>query len=165
MQCPKEIDIQKGFRLTDDVYIPYCDHRHIDPKLKLTEIGERMSLDLTPQLVGKIKPCVIGFRRLADGNSYVSLRNGWENYRKGAYQKANRKTMCYFGNALGPQPKPDSPFDVDSEEGILNHYPSLNHPNEKRGQIARIMQSLGAQYDARLINSGNLETTHKSIPN
>lgn len=163
-QCPKTIDPQKGFRLTDDVYIPYCDHQHIDPKLKLTAIGERKSLELTSQLVAKIKPSVVGFRRLADGNSYVSLRNGWENYRKGAYQKASRKAMCYFGNAHVAQAKQDTPFDVDSEEGILNQYPFLNHPNEKRGQIAHIMQSLGAQYDARLINSGKFGDNSKIHP-
>lgn len=154
MQCPKTIEPQKGFRFSDDVFVPYCDHRHVDSSLSLTAEGERMPLPNIEANKHKVQPCVIGFRRLADGNSYVSLRNGWENYRKGAYLKASRKAMCYFGNALGPQPKPDSPFDLDNEKGILNHYPSLNHPNEKRAQVAQIMQTLGAQYDARLINSG-----------
>lgn len=156
MQCPKEIDIQKGFRLTDDVYIPYCDHRHIDTKLKLTEIGERMSLDLTPQLVGKIKPCVIGFRRLADGNSYVSLRNGWENYRNGALKEATKKAMCYFGNAFCPSNQKGSKLDFDNDKSIFNYYSNLHHPNEKRAKVAEIMESLGNEYDSRLINGGTI---------
>lgn len=156
MQCPKEIDIQKGFHLTDDVYIPYCDHRHIAPKLKLTEIGERMSLDLTPQLVGKIKPCVIGFRRLADGNSYVSLRNGWENYRKGALKEATKKAMCYFGNAFCPSNQKGTKLDFDNDKSIFNYYTNLHHPNEKRAKVAEIMDSLGNEYDSRLINGGTI---------
>ena len=154
MQCPKEIDSVKGFRLTDEVYIPYCDHKHKDSSLVLTAEGERLPLQNLDKNKHKIQPCVVGFRLLADGNSYSSLHNGWENYRKGALRQASRKAMCYFGNALGPQPKNDSPYDADNEKGLMNRFPSLNHPNEKRAQIAQIMQSLGDKYDARLINSG-----------
>lgn len=153
-QCPIEIDSQKGYRLTDEVSVPYCDHRHIDSSLDLVAEGERLPLENLDINKHKVRPCVVGFRRLADGNSYSALRNGWENYRKGAYKQASRKAMCYFGNALGPQPRPDSPMDLDNEKGLMNHYPTLNHPNEKRAQVARIMQSLGDRYDARLINSG-----------
>lgn len=155
-QCPIEINPTKGFRLTDDVYVPYCDHRHVDRSLPLTAMGERQPLTNLTANIHKIHPSVVGFRLLADGNSYVSLHNGWENYRKGAYQKASRKAMCYFGNALGPQPRQTDKCDFDSERGILAYYPSLNHPNEKRALIASIMQSLGNQYDARLINGGNV---------
>lgn len=155
-QCPIDINPAKGFRLTDDVYVPYCDHRHVDRSLPLTAMGERQPLTNLTANIHKIHPSVVGFRLLADGNSYVSLHNGWENYRKGAYQKASRKAMCYFGNALGPQPRQTDKCDFDSERGILAYYPSLNHPNEKRALIASIMQSLGNQYDARLINGGNV---------
>lgn len=154
MQCPKDIDPQKGFRLTDEVYIPYCDHRHVNTSLGLIAEGERMPLHNLDVNKHKIKPCVVGFRRLADGNSYTALYNGWNNYKKGALHQASRKAMCYFGNALGPQPQPNSPLDFDNEKGIMNYYHGLNHPNEKRAKIAQIMRSLGDQYDARLINSG-----------
>ena len=153
-QCPIEINPTKGFRLTNDVYLPYCDHQHVDYSLSLTAIGERRPLTNLATNIHKVHPSVVGFRRLADGNSYTALRNGWENYRKGAYQQASRKAMCYFGNALGPQPQQMDNCDFDSERGIMGYYPSLNHPNEKRAIIASIMQTLGDKYDARLINSG-----------
>ena len=120
-QCPKDINPQKGVRLTDDVYLPYCDHRHKDSALTLMAEGERLPLTNLEANKHKIKPCVVGFRRLADGNSYAALNNGWKNYRKGALKQAHRKAMCYFGNALGPQPLPDSPFDLDNEKGILKY--------------------------------------------
>lgn len=162
-QCPKTIDTQKGFRLSDDVFLPYCDHRHVDKSLTLTTEGERMPLPNIEANKHKVRPSVVGFRRLADGNSYASLRNGWENYRKGALQKASRKAMCYFGSALGPQPRPNSPFDLDNDKGILNHYTSLNHPNEKRAQVAQIMQTLGDEYDSRLIKDQQGEIQEKLI--
>lgn len=161
-QCPKDIDPQKGFRLTNEVWLPYCDHRHKDNALTLMAEGERLPITNLEANMHKIKPCVVGFRRLADGNSYAALNNGWKNYRKGALKQAHRKAMCYFGNALGPQPLPDSPFDLDNEKGILKYYPDLNHPNEKRGKIAQIMQTLGDQYDSRLINSGKYGDTSQT---
>lgn len=157
MQCPIEIDIEKGFRLTDDVYTPYYDYRHKDKKLKVKQPGERLPLDIDKKDINKIRPCVVGFRRLADGNSYVALRNGWENYRKGALKQAHKKAMCYYGNAYGPASRIDTFIDWNSEMSISGHFPQLNHPNEKRTKIAKLMQSLGAEYDARLINSGTIE--------
>lgn len=158
MQCPKEIDVEKGFRLTDDVYTPYYDYRHKNEKLKVKQFGERLPLHIDKTNINKIKPCVDGFRRLADGNSYIALRNGWENYRKGALKQACKKAMCYYGNAFGSAPIVFNTFiDWNSERNTQGHFPQLNHPNEKRAQVAKIMQSLGADYDARLINSGTME--------
>ena len=158
MQCPIEIDIEKGFRLTDDVYTPYYDYRHKDKKLKIRQIGEMFPLNVDKQDLNKIKPCVVGFRRLADGNSYISLRNGWENYRKGALKQAHKKAMCYYGNAWGPASIVNATYiDWNSEMNTQGQFPQLNHPNEKRAEVARIMQSLGANYDARLINRGTME--------
>lgn len=152
-QCPKEIDIEKGFRLTDDVYLPYCDHRHVNPKLSLTARGERIPLPNLKQNIHKIRPSVVGFRRLADGNSYSALRNGFDSYRKGILQKANKKLMCYFGNAQGPIPMHDlhGP-DYESDGFIMGAFPQLHHPNEKRAIIADIIGQLGEQYDARVIS-------------
>ena len=157
MQCPKEIDIEKGFRLTDDVYTPYYDYQHIDKKLKVKQLGERLPLNINRECINKIKPCVIGFRRLADGNSYVALRNGWENYRKGALKQAHKKAMCYYGNAFGPGTHEYTLMDWNAEGNTQSRFPQLNHPNEKRAQVAKIIQSLGTEYDARLINSGTME--------
>lgn len=157
MQCPKEIDIEKGFRLTDDVYTPYYDYQHKDRKLKVKQLGERLPLDIDKKDINKIRPCVVGFRRLADGNSYVALRNGWENYRKGALKQAHKKAMCYYGNAFGQAHHTYTLMDWNSEGNVLSHFLQLNHPNEKRAKIAKLMQSLGAEYDARLINTGTME--------
>lgn len=162
MQCPIEIDIEKGFRLTDDVYTPYYDYQHKDKKLKVKQPGERLPLDIDKKDINKIRPCVVGFRRLADGNSYVALRNGWENYRKGALEQPRKKVMCYFGDAFfAGKPSTNNILDWDKESHILHHFPQLNHPNEKRAQIAKIMQGLGNKYDARLINSGTYQNQHK----
>ncbi len=157
MQCPKEIDIEKGFRLTDDVYTPYYDYQHKDRKLKVKQLGERLPLDIDKKDINKIRPCVVGFRRLADGNSYVALCNGWENYRKGALKQAHKKAMCYYGNAFGQAHHTYTLMDWNSEGNVLSHFLQLNHPNEKRAKIAKLMQSLGAEYDARLINTGTME--------
>ena len=156
-QCPKEIDLEKGFRISDDFWCPYYDHEQVDPKLKRKKRGERRLLITDKKNMAKIKPCVVGFRRLADGNSYVALRNGWENYRKGALKKASKKVMCYFGNAYGPKRPDEAPYDLDSDYCMLHYYPTLSHPNEKRAKIAEIMEGLGEQYDARLINKGTME--------
>ncbi len=158
MQCPIEIDIEKGFRLTDDVYTPYYDYQHKDRKLKVKQLGERLPLDIDKKDINKIRPCVVGFRRLADGNSYVALRNGWENYRKGALKQAHKKAMCYYGNAFGPATfELNTYIDWNSDKNTQGQFPRLNHPNEKRAIVAKIMQSLGDEYDARLINSGSME--------
>ena len=157
MQCPKDIDLEKGFRLTDDVYTPYYDYKHKDKKLKVKQLGERLPLNIDKEDINKIKPCVVGFRRLADGNSYAALRNGWENYRKGALKQAQKKAMCYYGNAYGPATHVDTLMDWHYEEYVLSQFRKLNHPNEKRAKIAKIMQSLGVEYDARLINCGSME--------
>lgn len=37
MQCPKGLNPLRGFALTDEVYIPYCDHAHKNRNLKLTD--------------------------------------------------------------------------------------------------------------------------------
>ena len=164
-QCPIEIDSQKGYRLTDEVFVPYCDHRHVDSSLDLVAEGERLPLENLDANKHKVRPCVVGFRRLADGNSYSALRNGWENYRKGAYKQANRKAMCYFGNALGPQPRPDSPMDRDNEKGLMNHYPTLNHPNEKRAQVGASCNPWENSTTHVSSIAANMETTHRFIPN
>lgn len=157
MQCPKEIDIEKGFRMADDMYIPYYDYQHKDKRLNVRQIGERVPLNIDEKDINKIKPCVVGFRRLSDGNSYNALRNGWNNYRNDAVKQAGRKVMCYFGNACGPRGNTNTPIDWNSESNIMGMCLSLNHPNEKRALVAEIMQTLGDAYDARIINSGTME--------
>lgn len=150
-QCPKEINPTKGFRLLDDVFIEYCDY-------KIDAQGQRVPLQNLSKNLSKISPLVVGFRRLSYMNSYRSLRKGWENYKNNVYKGHLRKAMCYFGNAFGPKPTFKVPCDVDDEGNIMGVYSSLNHPNEKRSKIASIMQTLGKEYDARIISDGNADS-------
>lgn len=94
------------------------------------------------------------FRSLARLNSYSALKTGYENYKKNALNKPSKKLMCYFGSALGPRPEenvtePDFNWDGD----IMGYYKDkLNHPNEKRAKVAKILSSKGERYDGRVIS-------------
>lgn len=168
MQCPIEIDEKKGFRLTDEVFVPYCDHVHINKRLGLQQRGERLPIPDLGQYKHKIKPIIVGFRCLADGNSYKALKKGYDEYHKTGYVPATKKLMCYFGDDEGhlPSHSTDNP-DLDQGPDIMRAFPVLEHPNRKRGKISEIIGSLGNGYDARLINHHDRETgkieTHKEL--
>lgn len=153
MQCPNQIDPQ-GFKLTDLVIIPYSDHKHQNEAVsKLTAIGPRKPLLNLQKNIAKIKPLMVGFRRLAEMNSYSCLKAGYENYRKGAVKEADKKLVCYFGNALGPKPSENvKEPDLDWESDLMGFYKQLNHPNEKRAKIAQQMRKKGEAFDARIIS-------------
>jgi hypothetical protein len=159
IQCPVSFD-EKGFPLTNKIYIPYCGHKHIDSKLKLTDRGERKPCDNLFQNIHKIKPLMVGPRKLARGNRFQSLNERYEYYVSASSVNSNKKLMCYFGNALGPVPsinviKPD--FDWESD--IMAWFQgSLNHPNEKRDKAAALIGALGKDYDARIINPAHADT-------
>lgn len=142
MQCPKTFDIDNGFRLTDNVRIPYSDYR----------IGSGVSL--LKDNIHKVRPLMVGFRRIARMNSYSALKAGINNYKSNACVNNRKKLMCYFGNALGPKPsvsviKPD----WNNESDIMGYYKNLlNHPNEKRARAAKIMAEKGDMYDPRIIS-------------
>jgi hypothetical protein len=168
MQCPKEYN-PRGFRLTDDVYIPWCDHAHKDSSLLLTERGERKLCVNLEQYLDKIKPLMIGPRRLARGNSKHALITSYQNYLKSQTNDKTKIMMCYFGNSAGPVTTENiiSP-DWDWEADIISYYKDkLNHPNEKRYRATKILQSLGSNYDGRLITEGHSDTgkpvTHDDI--
>jgi len=132
MQCPKEIDEEKGFRLTDEVYIPYCDHAHSDKSKLFNERGSRAACYNLHDNKYKIKPLMVGFRSLSYLNSYKSLKKAYCSYKiEGSHSK---KLMCYFGNALGPKPgKVTGDVDYNSEGDLMGYYASsLNHPNGKK---------------------------------
>lgn len=169
MQCPVEIDEQKGFRLSKGVYVPYCDTAHVKKGLKVRERGERLPIPDLHKLKDKIKPIVVGFRCLADGNSYKALKRGYEEYHKNTHIPAQKKLMCYFGDDEGHLPSVLSgPPDLDSGSDIMSLYPILDHPNHKRGIISKIIHKLGEGYDARLIRhhdpkTGRVETYSDQI--
>jgi hypothetical protein len=159
MQCPLSIE-KLGFPLTDKVYIPYCDHQHEDTDLNLTGRGPRKLCSNIFQNIEKIRPLMVGPRRLSRGNGYIHLRDSYEHYRASASLSPTKKLMVYFGNALGPLPsskviKPD--FDWESD--IMAWFSdSVNHPNEKRAEAVRIIAEFGKNYDTRIISQGNADS-------
>lgn len=149
MQCPKEIKAE-GFRLTDDVIIPYCDYEF------QKGIKTRKFIADIECYKHKIKPLMVGFRSLGYTNSKKALEKGFLSYREGMCEKAEGRMMCYFGNALGPQindgvVEPD----FDSEADLMGYYKDkLSHPNIKRARIASLLSQKGDGYDARVISGG-----------
>ena len=148
MQCPAEFN-EDGFKLTDDIVIPWCDHEHTSPGLKLTERGKRKVI--TDLKIDKIKPLLSATRSLSRGISYKSLKNGYENYVKARKFHKEKKIMCYFGNALGPVPEAEPIPDYDWERDIMGFFGrEISHPNEKRAKVAEILNKID-DTDARVI--------------
>lgn len=157
MQCPKELN-PEGFRLTDEVVIPYCDHKHKTKTIKgLTNRGERCILHNFEQNIHKIKPLMVGFRELSISNSYKSLKHAFLHYINAAHNSPQKKLMCYFGNSLGPVSSIDVKIpDYDNESDLMGYYKKkLNHPNEKRAIVAKYIKSMGDKFDARIIVESN----------
>lgn len=133
-QCPKTIDA-KGFRLTDKVWIPYADE-----VLRYKE---------------KIKPAMLGPRRLAWSIQYNALHAAYQDYLSHQTINKQKKLMCYFGSAKGPAVNAalSVASDFDGEDIIMSRFANeLQHPNEKRYQLYRIMRKMGDSCDARVIN-------------
>lgn len=148
MQCPAEFN-EDGFKLTDDIVIPWCDHEHTSSELKLTERGRRKVI--TNLKVEKIKPLLNATRSLSRGISYKSLKRGYENYVKARKLHKAKKIMCYFGNALGPIPEAEPIPDYDWERDIMGFFGrEISHPNEKRAKVAEILNKID-DTDARVI--------------
>lgn len=138
VQCPKIID-GRGFRLTDKVFIPYA-----------VEVLANSN---------KIKPAMMGPRRLAWSIKYKLLKSAYDQYLSHQTDKKNSKLMCYFGNAKGPVVKTEitSTGNFDGEDIIMNQFANeLQHPNEKRYQLFRIIRNMGADCDARVINKNGV---------
>lgn len=155
MQYPKDIN-QEGFSLTDKITIPWCDHAHVDSKLKLTDRGERKVLHNIDKR--KIKPLMIGPRQLGNGLSYSGLKKGYDNYINGRSLDKEKEIMCYFGNALGPKKENVEIPDFDWEGDILGYYNNIvSHPNEKRAIVSNYLRGK-EQCDARLISNSNADS-------
>lgn len=157
MQYPIDLDNNSGFRLGKDIYIPWCDHRHVDKTLKLTDRGKRVEFELTDEMKKKIHPLMIGPRRLSRSNTYNSLREGYDNYLSSRSVTKNKMIMCYFGNAMGPEPEKEvvEP-DYDWEGDLLGYFGAdINHPNEKRAKLAALIAKKGNDCDARVISRGH----------
>lgn len=156
MQCPKDLN-EKGFELVPDLVMPWTDHKKEPNK------NVRKPCNNFEKNKYKIRPLMIGTRKLADGISYERLQNGFDNYIKSRNIEKNKKLMCYFGDSKGPKPVKvgEENFDIDQEKEILGRYGDLlQHPNEKRAKVADIIKKLEPkeQYDSRVINVGNSDT-------
>lgn len=166
IQCPKEFN-QEGFRLTDDVILPWTDWQHDNEDLPIRTCGHRKVVPNFIEYTSKIYPLMLGPRRLSYGISYKSIKRGYEKYIQDRNTVKEKKLMCYFGNSKGPVPSVDIDMpDLNWESDILCHWGQLiNHPNEKRYKIAEYISTLGDDYDARIIHLGNSDTGKKVINN
>lgn len=156
MQCPKNFDVE-GFKLSDGLIIPWTNVKYSYENNNVREPIINFS-----QYVDKIKPLMVGPRRLAFSNTYKCLKEGYNNQIKYANICKKGLLMCYFGNAKGPIPKivDNDEIDVNKEDQILGKYSEIiNHPNEKRGIAAQYIADLRDKaVDARVVNAGNSDT-------
>ena len=167
MQYPKCLDeenIPNGFSLTPDIVIPWSDHKHIENDKSLTDRGERRKIPNLKQYKDKIKPLMIGPRRLSmrftmDNLSEMALEKGYRNYVTASKLHKEKKFMCYFGNSKGPVENTiDFILDYDNEGDILTKFKGkINHPNEKRAIVAKILNEF-PNSDARIIALGNSDS-------
>jgi hypothetical protein len=164
MQCPKSFN-KEGFCLANNVYIPWSDWK--------SKNGIRLECgDEFWNFTHKIKPLMVGPRKLADGISFFQLNKGYNHCRKFKKTRKIKKIMCYFGNSKGPEiQKTDSQnLDVNCEGQIMGCFSELNHPNEKRAIVANILDNLTPKikYDSRVIHIGcsdqKKEINSKVIP-
>ena len=166
-QCPIEFR-PEGFYLTDDVVIPWTSHIHVNESLPISQRGERIPCDnLFPNL-HKVKPLMEGPRHLGFGNGYKALMNGYNNYIKRNCFIAEKLLMCYFGNSYGPIPSSDlgeeRSIDYNWESDIMAEWHGIiNHPNEKRQIVSKLLSTKGDLYDARLIREGHSDGTAEKI--
>ncbi len=162
MQCPINLDCSY-FPLTDKIHIPWLDHHHkkqLHSYLSVGERGERAVCSSFSKNRSKIKPLMIGPRRLGNGISYKELKKGYDNYLQSRTTKKENKVMCYFGNAKGPESENNiDKLDFDYEKDIVGYYKDeISHPNEKRARVADIINEFGNGYDGRIISLGNSDS-------
>ena len=157
MQYPTCID-EEDFTLCKDVHIPWCNSGVQGTK---TVENHGIIYDFS-EYKHKVLPLMIGPRRLATGNNYTLLNDSYERYVKGYKEKKEKKVMCYFGNAKGPELKDgitEQNVDYSSESDVNSLFRDrISHPNEKREIISDYLESLGDDYDARLISRGNADS-------
>ena len=158
VQCPKDLD-KEGFYLTPEIVIPWTDHEK--------DGNVRKSCENFKKNKYKIKPLMLGTRKLSNGISYSLLKKGFDNYLKSRKVNKNKKLMCYFGNSQGPIPKKvkREELDFDEESQLLGYFEkNIQHPNEKRAKAADTMSEIEPKnmYDARIINRGNSDSGGKN---
>lgn len=170
IQCPKDLE-SNGFALTDEIDIPWCDHAHLNPALKLGEHGERRIYQDFRNDAYKVKPLMLGPRQLAKGLRYSDLLRGYLSYSADKLTVKSKGSMCYFGNSMGPEPNnvegvPD--YNVDGD--IMGFYgDKISHPNEKRAEVSEYVAQVSDNNDCRVIHQGHSnikdkKTSDKVVP-
>lgn len=163
MQCPKEISTA-GFPLNKDILIPYCNAKIESRRKWNSHTGKRAECVKLFDNLHKVKPAMVGPRRLAWSCKYKSLKAAYDAMLQQVEDKSNL-LMAYFGNAQGPTPSAHciAP-DFNWESDIVAFYAGkLNHPNEKRAKAACFVNEMGKGYDARVINLGNSDATQNNV--
>lgn len=173
IQCPQDLNAP-GFWLTDEVLVPWSDHAHVDAALKnLTDRGPRKVLENFGEYTAKIRPLIVGPRRLSWSLNAKALEKAYQNYSNGRRTDKLGRVMCYFGNAKGPRPAAEGEkVDWDSESSIMGCLQGKgSHPNEKRAIAADYIQKMDSRdnCDARVLseagsNSGAKKDRNKVIP-
>ena len=159
MQCPINLE-SDYFLLTDEIKIPWLDHLHEEENDKYFVAKKRGGRKICTNFSKnrhKIKPLMIGTRRLGTNIRYSTLKKGYENNIQARNLDKEKRIMCYFGNAKGPKVEKNvKVVDYDNETDIMSFYGNkISHPNEKRAEIAKIIATLGNDCDARVISQIN----------
>lgn len=151
LQCPKEFE-KEGFLLAPNVRIPYCDVKFgINPPP--FQDYSRLVSDRVFELRNKIKPGMIGPRRLAWGCKYSALKNQYELYLRSRSVQQSKSLTAYFRYAEGPVPTSNlAKIDPDLEWDLMAYYKTLCHPNVKRDKAVKMMNSSNnPNVDGRMI--------------
>lgn len=157
IQCPKEFG--PAFRLTDGVEIPWQDVTFVEDEA----VSARRVIADFHRYTDKIRPLMLGPRRLAYGIGYAGLKASFEHYLTSYKAVKSKKVMCYFGDSKGPVPAKDvKKVDYSSESQLVGFLGDcIHHPNEKRAIAADLInQTPGG--DGRVINQGNSDLDNVS---
>jgi hypothetical protein len=134
MQYPQKIK-PDGFALTDEVRLPWgCNN-----------LFENLH---------KIKPLMVGPRRLTYGNKHKSLKVAYENYLNSRHVEKTGKLMAYFGTDT-------TPLGIECSEDDAK---KIVHPNHKRGIAVSVIRKMGEKYDARVITENGITHNELVIP-
>lgn len=161
IQCPKEFD-KRGFKI-GNVYIPFFDVHFLHEEDNGKRKGARKLCPEAYQFNNKIKPLFLAVRSMGRTCSFKELDATYKNLMNARHVRQDKKAMCYFGDARGPVPSENvTEPDYDWESDIMGYYGNkMHHPNEKRAIIGKILESLGDDYDARIINGGYSDSGRK----
>lgn len=155
LQCPIEIK-KEGFELAKGVILPWFDLKYGTCEYE-GRLFKRVITDKVYKFRDKIKPGMIGPRRLAWSCKYSVMKKQYDKYLDSQKINSTGKLCAYFRFAQGPKPTENlSIIDPDLEWDIMAAYPQLNHPNEKRDLAVKYMVAANDnQIDGRMIYEKN----------